>query len=91
MKSILSEQKRCYICGKSTGLHLHHVFEGKNRSISDEKGFTVYLCHTHHIDRNFGVHFREDVDLWLKQKVQREYEKEHSRKEFIRLIGKSYL
>ena len=89
--SILSTEKRCYICGKQTSLHLHHVFRGRNRSISDENGFVVYLCETHHTDGNFGVHARKDLNEWLMQKTQRAYEETHSREEFIKLIGRSYL
>ena len=40
---------------------------------------------------NNSVHYNRDMDLELKRIYQKEYEKNHTREEFIRLIGKSYL
>ncbi len=42
---------------------------------------------------SFGVHGRDghEIDLRLKRECQREFEKDKSREEFIRLIGKNYL
>lgn len=37
-----------------------------------------------------GVHFDRALDLYLKREQQREYEKTHSREDFMRLIGKNY-
>ncbi|MEG1662526.1 MAG: hypothetical protein RR338_00915 [Clostridia bacterium] len=92
MKSILQKEKCCYACGRIDGLHLHHIYGGAaNRKISDKNGFTVYLCAYHHNMSNFGVHFDKRLDLILKKECQREYEKTHSRKEFMALIGKNYL
>jgi hypothetical protein len=38
-----------------------------------------------------GVHFDKDFDLELKQECQRKYEEEHTRAEFMELIGRNYL
>lgn len=38
-----------------------------------------------------GVHFNRELDLHLKREQQREYEQTHSRRDFMRLIGKNYL
>lgn len=38
-----------------------------------------------------SVHFNKEMDLELKRVYQKEYEKNHTREEFIKLIGKSYL
>lgn len=35
--------------------------------------------------------FNKEMDLELKRVYQKEYEKTHTREEFIKLIGKSYL
>lgn len=89
-KSIISNEKKCYICG-SPYVHLHHIYPSGNRKISDKNGFTVYLCPKHHNMSNEGVHFNKALDLYFKQICQMEYEKTHSRDDFRKLIGKSYL
>ena len=38
-----------------------------------------------------SVHNDREMDLILKRRYQEEYEKNHTREEFIKLIGKSYL
>ena len=59
--------------------------------ISIENGFCVGLCHAHHNTTGTSVHFNKEMDLELKRVYQKEYEKNHTREEFIKLIGKSYL
>ena len=86
---MLTTNKRCYFCGKTT-VQLHHIYGGRNRKISDRNGFTVWLCAEHHTG-NKGVHNCEEMSLILKKKQQEQYEKTHTRQEFIELIGRSYL
>ena len=52
----------------------------------------VWLTYLEHRG-TYGVHgkYGHELDLRLKQECQKEYEKNHTREEFIRLIGKSYL
>lgn len=92
MKSILQEKKECFICKTKDNLHLHHIYFGKNRTISDKNGFTCYLCYNHHEGTN-GVHGKlgHDLDMYLKRTCQEVFERTHSREEFLKLIGKSYL
>lgn len=92
--SILSNAKECYISGRTDNLECHHIYGGrKNRKISDENGFWVWLTadwHRHNkgsIEKNPGA----GIDKMLKEACQTAYEKEHSREEFRKLIGKSYL
>lgn len=92
VKSILSDEDRCYICGSYDWIETHHIFGGNpNRRISDENGFTVRLCHWCHNEPPRGVHHNRQLDLWLKQKCQQTFEQTHTREEFISLIGKNYL
>ena len=92
MNSILQSEKECYFCHTTFNLHCHHVFGGTaNRKISEENGFKVWLCNEHHNTSNNSVHFNREMDLELKRLYQEEYEKSHTRSEFITLIGKSYL
>ena len=92
MGSILQNEKVCFICGQNQ-VHKHHIFQGyANRKISDKLGFYIYLCPYHH---NLGgkncIHQNTELNLIAKQMCQKEYEKLHSREEFIKQIGKSYL
>ena len=70
------------------------VFFGTGlRQISEEHGFVVYLAGWLHNQSNEGVHGKNgrELDLMLKRHCQMAYEKEHSREDFIDLIGRSYL
>lgn len=89
--SILNNLDKCYFCGKKAEC-IHEVFYGTaNRKISIKNGFCVGLCHNHHNMTDNSVHKNRQMDLKLKELYQKEYEKTHTRQEFITLIGKSYL
>lgn len=104
MKSILQDTKECFICrieatirgytGELTdrGLHNHHIFFGTaNRPISEKYGLKVYLCNGHHEDHKRGVHHNRPLDLSLKGIAQRKFEENHTRAEFFKLFGESWL
>lgn len=77
---------KCYYCGihKSlVGLDIHEVYGGANRITSMKNGLCVPLCRKCH-QNNFIIN---DLKKWC----QRKYEQEHTRAEFIKMIGKSYL
>ena len=93
MKSILQNKKESYISGNTYNLEEHHIFFGTaNRKISEKQGFKAWLTAEEHRG-TYGVHgkFGRNLDLKLKQDAQRKYEETHTREEFIKLIGKSYL
>ena len=92
-KSILQDEQKCYITGQTNNVHYHHIYRGVNRSISDEHGFGVYLCARLHNASDDGVHGKNghELDMMLKRHCQMAYEKEHSREEFMALIGRNYL
>lgn len=90
MKSILQAKKECFICKRTDGLHLHHCLTGKNRKTSDKHGFTVYLCVNHHTGDE-GVHKDETALRVFKTLCQKEFEKTHTREEFLKIIGRNYL
>lgn len=82
----------CWVCGSTTDLHTHEIYFGSgNRQISIKNGFQVRLCGVHHNLSDKGVHFDKALDLELKQHCQREYEKDHLRFDFMRLVGRNYL
>ena len=93
MKSILQDKKICFICKKSICLHDHHIYFGTaRRKISEKYGFKVWLCYEHH-QGTYGVHGTKGhkLDLYLKQTCQRKYEEKHTREDFRKIIGKSYI
>lgn len=65
--SIIQKEKKCYVCGTTQNLHLHHVMFGKNRKKADEDKLTVYLCWQHHEGTN-GVHGKNGHELDMKLK-----------------------
>lgn len=80
----LIKKGKCEYCHKySDRLDPHEVYGGSNRKRSIKNKFVALLC------RN--CHDNEKVIEELKKKYQKEYEKTHTREEFIKLIGKSYL
>jgi hypothetical protein len=92
-KSILQNKKESYLTGVTYELEEHHIFFGTaNRKISEKEGFKVWLTPVEHRGTH-GVHgkYGHRLDLMLKQEAQKEYEKTHTRQDFINLIGKNYL
>lgn len=90
-KSILQDEKECFITGSTSCLHRHHIYGGRNRRVSEENGFWVYLRADYHTLSDYCVHKDRELDLKLKRICQTEYEKTHTREEFMELIGRNYL
>ena len=81
----------CYLCRRHTETALHHIYGASKRTMSDENGFTVFLCPDCHQYAPHAVHRCRETDLKLKARCQRAYERTHTRAEFMRLTGKNYL
>lgn len=74
----------CEFCGKySKRLDPHEVYGGSNRKRSIKHKFVKLICPK--------CHSNEAIINQLRIDTQKEYEKTHTRQEFINLIGKSYL
>lgn len=74
----------CDFCHKKfKHLDPHEVYGGSNRKRSILNGFVKKLCRM--------CHSNEKILNQLKVDTQIEFEKTHTREEFIKLIGKSYL
>lgn len=90
-KSILgSEKGKCYVCGREGYTERHHIYGGPNRAVSEREGFVVDLCYEHHRG-TMGVHFNKNIMDALHKGCQRLYEEDHTREEFMALIGRNYL
>lgn len=91
----------CYLCNMLNTPYKgyteeHHIFSGtSNRAKSEEYGLKVYLCLKHHRGDINGsaeaVHSNRKTDLILKGMAQWKFEETHSREEFIKEFGKSWL
>ena len=91
MQSIIQTDKKCFMCGRTEGLHKHHIFGAANRRWSEEYGLWIYLCPPDHNMSDHGVHFNKALDLEIKRLAQREFEDTHSREDFLRIFGRNYL
>ena len=92
MKSILQQDKVCYLCGRTFGLEKHHIFGGvANRKISEAQGLWVWLCgETCHRGVD-GAQYNPDKNKLLKYQAQMAFEKTHSHAEWMKIIGRNYL
>ncbi len=88
----------CYLCRKldhngqiQRNLEIHHIFGGPNRAISETQGFKVKLCPKHHRTGSQAVHKNIKSMRLIQKDAQREYEKEHTRQQFMNLIGRNYM
>lgn len=74
----------CEFCSKySEHLDPHEIYGGSNRKRSIKNKFIKLLCRK--------CHSNEEIINQLRINTQKEYEKKHTREEFIEIIGKSYL
>lgn len=95
-KSIMvSSKDRCFFADEHCGgaIEKHHIFQGANRRASEKYGLTVYLCHNHHNEPPYGVHFNKERDAALKAQAQRRAMHVHgwTEDEFRRRFRKSYI
>lgn len=90
---MLSRTRNCIVCGQANNLHRHHIFYGRaNRQNSEKYDLTCWLCVEHHEGMS-GVHgkYGENLNAALKKMGQIEFEKTHSREEFIEIFGRNYI
>jgi len=75
---------KCDCCGKYfKHLDPHEVYGGSNRQRSIQHNFVKKLCRECHSNPEIISNLRIDI--------QKEFEKEHTREEFISITGKSYI
>ena len=95
-KSILQEERVCYLCGSINHLEKHHIFAGvANRKISEREGLWCWLCGHGSVNNchtgTEGAQYDKEKNRMLKADAQWAYEQTHSRSEWMKLIGKNYL
>lgn len=90
-KSIIQKEKKCYISGRTDGLHEHHLIGGTGgRPLSEKYGLKIYLHHSIH---SFVHHDSKGskLNLALHCLAQEHFEKQHTREEFIQTFRKSFI
>ena len=95
MKSIIQSEKKCYITGRTDGLHEHHVFNGLGkRKLSEKYGLKIWLTGELHNLGIYGVHgkYGKELDLKIKCEVQIKAMEHYgwSVEDFIRIFGRNY-
>lgn len=98
-KSILRTEKNvCFLCAYKYGDHSykytekHHILFGAGqRTDSEEEGLTVDLCREHHRDGPEAAHNCRETRELLCRIAQKEYEKTHTREEWMQKFRKNYL
>jgi hypothetical protein len=92
-KSVISNERKCLVCGTMFNLHKHHIFNGMSfRKPSETHGCWCYLCGRHHNLSSEGVHFNKDLDLRLKRHAQRKLEASGwTREQFMDTFGRNYI
>ncbi len=103
MKSIFKQESgSCFLCALSGHyvyhdyLEEHHIFFGTaNRKKSEKYGLKVKLCVHHHRGDIRGnkeaVHSNIDLDRKLKRITQKKFEETHTREDFRKEFGQSWL
>ena len=81
----------CIFTGSSQ-VERHHIFGGSSRKASERYGYVVPLRPDLHPNGVFAGKRAKEIDIYLKQMAQRDFEKKHgTREDFRREFGKSYL
>ena len=82
----------CYLCKRHTYTHEHHIFDGANRSRSEEYGLKVYLCVECHETGKEAVHTCARTRKYLERIGQQEFEQlVGNREEFMKIFGRNCL
>lgn len=85
------DMDHCIFTG-SDKVERHHCYGGYNRTKSEKYGYVVPLrADLHPNGAQAGENWKE-IDTYLKQECQKDYEKNHgTREQFIEEFGRNYL
>lgn len=90
-KSIIQDEKMCYLCPRTYGLEKHHIMAGlANRRLSEKYGLWVYLCQEHHTGKK-GAQYEKDLNRLLKRQAQRKFEAIYDHELWMAVFRKNYL
>jgi hypothetical protein len=89
-KSILSNDKKCFLCGSSQNIEKHHIMGNATRDKSEKMGVWVYLCRSCHDRIHFSKDSRKMMDS-LRAKAQSKFEETRTREEWMKDFHRNYL
>lgn len=85
---IYQDLTKCAVCGsKQDHIDNNEVYEGAKRGVSMKYGFVIPLC----FDCHKRFHNDHEFALIYKKRFQKEFEKTHTREEFLNIIHRNYL
>ena len=87
-KSIMQDEKACFITGCTDGLDKHHCFHGIRRKAAEKYGCWIWLRHDLHME----LHDKNKaLDRMIERACQERFEEIYSHQDFMEIFGKSYL
>ena len=90
-KSILQEDKVCYLSGSRVNLERHHIMSGTaNRKLSERYGLWVWLNHDLHTGKQ-GAQYEKELNIRLKRDAQVAFEKIYGHEKWMETFRKNYL
>lgn len=93
MKSIIQDEKVCYLTGRADHIEEHHVFGGINRKNSEKYGLKIYLTQDKHKFKKGSIHMDRELSDRVKAEVQKKAMEYYdwTVDEFRLIFGKSYI
>ncbi len=91
-KSLISNERECYVCKTRYNLHKHHMIYGTaNRKNSEKYGLWCYLCFDHHTGEH-GVHNGNKLlDAFLKKTAQMQFEEIYGHDKFMQVFRRNFM
>lgn len=87
---ITDERHKCYLCGSTRFIEIHHIFSNANRGKSTKYGLVVPLCRNCHRGSN-GVHHNYSKMLELRKIGQQAFMEKYLELDFLEIFGRNYL
>ena len=85
--NMISEEKKCFLCGSRNNLQKHHCHHGIRRKAADRFDLCVWLCaHCHQLLHDKGLHDRD-----LQMVAQKHFEMKYGHEKWMEIFGKNYL
>lgn len=88
--SILSNERKSYLSGKTGTLHKHHIKNGPYRNKAEKYGVWCYLTAEEH-NKLHSTKEGQEVATWLKQEAQKKFEQIWSRELWMKEFKRNYL
>jgi hypothetical protein len=76
----------CLHCGRRGVTQIHHIYYGSYRNRAEKADFVIELCPECH-----ALMHNTPLGDKLKRSFQQKYEETHSREEFLKKMGRSWL